>query len=226
MKVSIVAVLYEEPEYKATKACIEAVSDLVQEIVYVDRKGVGSLAKAYNDGFVQLEETDYVWFVSNITFTREDLFELVKAMAKGYAAIHPCFDSDHQHIRPNTTGKVVSAPFVEFTSPMVRYDVFYDHRLDEKLPYWGHDIDWSYRIKHEGHRMAIHHGVEVGHVYMRNSYPHVITRRRKVLRRKADSGTRLRLKELYGDTWRGVLFPGEGSSVTKFYENVSEKILK
>lgn len=227
MKLSIVSVIYREPEWAKTRECIEAVRDKVQEIVYVDRGGVGSLAKAYNDGFVHLSmPCDLVWFVSNITFAPNAIERLISSM-NSYGAIHPCFDSDHPHIRPvSGCNDVIPAPFVEFTAPVVRYDLFDAIRLDEQMPYWGHDLDWSYRVKHAGYELGIDHGVSLGHVYLRNSHPHPITRKRKMMRRKYDAPTRTRLKELYGDRWRGVLFPGYGSSVTKFYENVSNQILK
>lgn len=226
MKVSVVAIIYNEPEWTHTKECIEDIRDKVQEIVYVDRGGVGSLAKAYNDGFRHLSEpTDIVWFISNVTFNPDALDKLVKEMDK-YDGIHPAFDSDHKHIRPNGTDTVADAPFLEFTAPIVRYELFDKIQLDESMPYWGHDLDWSYRAKSIQARLGVHHGVVLGHTYIRNSKPHAVTLQRKRLRRLADSGTRSRLVELYGDKWRGVLFPGQGNSVTKFYENVIENILK
>lgn len=69
------------------------------------------------------------------------------------------------------------------------------------MPYWGHDLDWSYRAKSIQARLGIHHGVILGHTYIRNSKPHAVTLQRKRLRRLADAGAPF---QTGGIVWRQV----------------------
>lgn len=202
-RVAIVSVIYLEREWQETKACIEACG---VPVYYVDRKGTGSLAEAYNRGFKQIDiPVDYVWFISNPVFDNDALPLLIKAMTKTkYAAIHPSFNSDHKHIRNDNSGKVKEAKFVEFTAPIVRTDIFKDHPLNEDMPYWGHDLDWSYKVKKRGHKLGIHHGIEMRHTYMRKMNRYV-TEKRKALRREAHLSTEAALIKLYGLNWKKKL---------------------
>jgi GT2 family glycosyltransferase len=205
-RAAIISVIYQEPEWKQTKACIEASG--ADRVIFVDRKGFGSLAKAYNKGFVGLgsETFDYVWFVSNPIFKEDTLDMLVDAMNRsGYAGIHPSFNSDHQHIQNNGTCLLLEAPFIEFTAPIVRHEVFAGCMLDERMPYWGHDLDWSYRVRQAGLKVGVNHGVELEHSYLRNKRRLPITVRRMQARAATDRSTRQRLIELYGTDWREVL---------------------
>lgn len=214
---AIVAVVYDEPEYEATRKCIDKCNCLK---VFVDRQGTGSLAKAYNEGFATLQKhcsendihIDYVWFVSNPTWQPGAFEALVKAMdSTGYAAIHPAFNSDHAHLRPDGLADgaympVLTIPYIEFTAPMVRVDVFEKHKLDELMPYWGHDIAWSHEVKKDFTLLAVHHGVQLQHTYIRhNKNMHPITAKRHALRKQSNAATTARLVELYGENWQDVL---------------------
>jgi hypothetical protein len=124
----------------------------------------------------------------------------------GYAAITPAFSSDHKHIQPINRNVVTEGPFVEFTAPIVRMDVFKNFQLDEDMPYMGHDLDWSHRVASFGNKMGVHHGVVLKHTYIRNAkYSHSITDIRKKLRKNADASTEQKLIYKYGAAWKAVL---------------------
>jgi len=209
-KVGIVSVIYLEPEWAETKACIQ---NCRVPTVYIDRKGVGSLAKALNEGFQELTDRyvlDYVWFITNPTFDNSVFTKLVHAMDDtGYDAIHPSFDSDHKHLQPDGSGEIKPVNFVEFTCPMVRVDTFQGLPLDEHMPYWGHDIDWGYRVRRDGGTVAVHQGTYVSHVYIRNrvkNKPHKATIIRRAKRKNTNAQTYRRLEQLYGKTtWRDTV---------------------
>ena len=206
-KTVILSVMYTEPEWSQTLERIERCHDF--DKVFVERGGVGSLAKAYNDGFKQIpSNTDYVWFVSNVLFDPDILKRLIGKMGEtGFAAIHPSFDnSDHLFCRSNGSDDVLSVPFVEFTAPIVRYDVFKNHILDEDMPYWGHDLDWGNRVRNAGYKIGVDHGCKIGHEYIRNAgseWPDTIIRRE--LRKKTDGQTTRALERKYGKKWRELL---------------------
>lgn len=202
----IVAIEYKEPEWEKTDCCLSA---LDIPIILVDRKGVGSMAKSYNQGFKKALELypkmKYVWFVSNVTFNKIDLVRLTSEIRKSkYAALHPAFDSDHEFckVKDGVVG-VKPAPFIEFTCPIVRADVFKKFQLNENMPYWGHDLDWGYRVREAGYSIGVLHGYcKISHVYIRNSEMHDITRERLEKRTATDKQTVNQLKKLYGNNWR------------------------
>lgn len=214
MKTLIIAVAYLEPSWKATQDCLLRCDN---RVIIVDREGVGSLAGAYNHAFNKYSKGyEYVWFVSNVTFKPGLVNELEQAMEAwpDYAAIHPIMmTSDHPHMRSSLYLKskldkcvlVRPVPFVEFTAPMVRVDVFEKMQLDESMPYMGHDLDWGYRIREAGYKIGVHHGVSVEHSYIRHSPDHPITRARHSNRKAMDQLTKARLVEKYGPQWESKL---------------------
>lgn len=205
MTVCILSLIYEEPEWVQTKECIER---LGVSCFYVDRQGVGSMAKAYNDGFRenQCAQFDYVWFLSNVTFPKDCLEKLLAQMERGeFAAIHPSFHSDHAHTRPLLQDVLLEAPFLEFTAPLVRSSVYAQLLLDEEMPYWGHDIDWGHRVRELGQKLGVHHGTVVDHCYIRFASKHPVREARAQLRRDTDAATRAALVRKYGPDWKGVL---------------------
>jgi hypothetical protein len=227
--VIVIAVEYLEPEYIATRESIEQeaakyrATDQTCDVVYISRKGVGSLAEAYNRGFREFGKGyDYVWFVSNITIERvmnsgngSALEMMVTAMEANrftggkVVAIHPVFDSDHEHLRPIASAGLTPCPFVEFTGPMVRAETFNLFPLDERMPYWGHDLDWGHRVRQAGYTMMADHSVILGHSYIRFARKekrlHPITRQRQANRKRTDAGTELALVKKYGKDWRQIL---------------------
>lgn len=223
MKALIVALKYLEPEYKETLNCLEAYHS---NYIFCDRKGVGNMAKAYNDGFKaamadpQLSKAEYIWFISNITFKPGTLKVLVDAMDHtGYAAMCPVYKSDHLHLQPRSFhyGKEVEEiPFVEFTCPIVRTSVFKQFQLDEYLPYYYHDLDWSYRVRQAGHKLGVHLGVEIGHVYLRDKEDaHPISVQRARLRNRATPRSQSHMVAKYGRNWRKIVWPKSVSTSTE-----------
>jgi 3-deoxy-D-manno-octulosonate 8-phosphate phosphatase (KDO 8-P phosphatase) len=167
------------------------------------------------------EKYDHVWFVTNVTFDPDLPLKLAESIGS-HAAIHPKFKSDHKHM---TEGEgVKEVPFVEFTAPLVRADVFKDLPLDENLPYWAHDLDWGYRVWSAGYSIAVNYDLEVGHTYIRHSKMHPVTKERLRQRRAADQPTREALVKKYGAEWRDIIFPKDDKAIGKFYANVGAKI--
>ena len=226
-RVLILAVEYLEPEWQQTYDCLlqqqqlarQAGIDCDLKTIHRAEKGWGSLAEAYNRGFVQHhgQRYDYVWMVTNVTIARvhdasgSAIALWVNAMQRNehMAAIHPVFNSDHAHLQPKEGAGIVPVPYVEFTAPFVRASVFTRVQLDVAMPYWGHDLDWSYRVAEYGWELYADHDVVLGHEYIRNARKnkclHMITRRRLMARRRADKATEEVLIKKYGAAWRSVL---------------------
>lgn len=206
-KCAIVYLEYLEPSWKATQACIDKCPHVT---IKADRQGYLGIPRAFNKAFIHVPpKIPYVWFITNITFKRQDVDMLIEAMDKtGFAAISPVFDSDHSHLRPRAGTGVKEAPFVEFTCPIVRTEVFRDFPLDENMPYDIHDLDWSARVRNNGHKLGVHYGVEVGHVYLRNSsFEHFITKKRKKYRDRALPNTHDYAAKKWGHNWKEKIWP-------------------
>lgn len=206
-RVAIIALEYLEKDYQQTINCLDKCPQL---IIKADRRGYLGIAKAFNEAFAKIPPgIQYVWFITNIVFSRYDIDSLVAAMdLTGHAAISPTFDSDHPHIRPKSENAIRVAPFIEFTCPMVRADVFRQFPLDERMPYDIHDLDWSHRVKEAGHTLGVHYGVKVGHTYLRNSKStEHITEKRKRLRKLALVRTHEYAAQKYGNGWVAKIWP-------------------
>lgn len=215
-KVLIVALEYLEDDWQQTKACIEATG---LPVVYVSRDGVGNMARAFNNIAIPKNviytETRcgvfvndvYLWFVTNIVFDKDLPNKLAKAMDEtGFAAIHPAMKtSDHIHQWPDGSGEVKEVPFVEWTAPMVRADVFLNNPLDEMLQYFYFDLDWSYRVKQQGYKVGVHHGAEINHTYLRNKKPHPISEIRKQLRNYWTPISQAHMESKYGKGWEQLM---------------------
>lgn len=202
MRTLIIAIAYYEPAWKKTQ---DSLIQLDNRVILVDREGIGSMAGAYNFAFKEhAKGYEYVWFVSNITFDPSMAQKLEQAMDDTqFAAIHPAMpNSDHVHMRPDRSGQVKEVPFIEFTSPIVRTNIFRKFPLDELMPYVGFDMDFGYRVRQHGHRIGVHHGLKIGHVYLRHSPDHPITAERLANRRASDQMTIARLVEKYGADYK------------------------
>lgn len=202
MKTAILSVIYQEPDWHQTVDCI-ANHAPGYPVFFVDRKGTGSLAEAFNRGFKEnnLIVYDLVWFLTNVRFGPRTLQRLEDHMWKTpYAAIHPAFESDHHHLRPKQVDEVFEVAFVEFTAPLVRSSIFANNPLDERMPYAGHDLDWGYRVRYAGHLIGVYHGVTVEHTYIRhNKRKHPVTALRANLRAATEEPTKQLLAQIYGE---------------------------
>jgi len=209
-KTAILMMVYHEPEWLQTVKCVATHCPGVP-VFFTDRNGTDGLAGAFNHGFFnhRLWEFDYVWFLTNIVFNSGDgLLKLIAALdcRPAIAAITPAFDSDHAHTRPKGHDMVDHVPFVEFTCPLVRASVFRHTMLDPEMPYSGHDLDWGYRVRRRKCLLGVHHGVVVGHTYIRHSSSaHPATVARKALRDAAEEPTKALLAAKYGPEWFKLL---------------------
>jgi len=206
-KCNVISIIYKELEWCETERCLD---QCCYPVHFVDRRGVGSLAKAINSGFkAWANGAEYVWFVTNVTFDPECLQKLIEQMDCNpkLAAITPAFASDHAFCRPiGGCAETREVPFIEFTAPIVRASVFRDFPLDENMPYWGHDLDWGYRVRKAGWKLGVYFGATLGHTYIRDTNnDQRITARRYELRRKTNQGTRQALIAKYGAIWRKVV---------------------
>lgn len=176
-----------------------------KDIIYVDRQGVGSMAKAFNEALRKLPSCDYVWWITNVEFERgvkDKLIDVLNKCEKA-CAVHPKFNSDHPHIRFGS-GKV---PFIEFTAPMFKLEYLLDvGEADEDMPYWGFDLDWSYRANSKGYDMHVCNDAKVDHTYNRHMlHTHPVTQARALLREYYDDETVIALINKYGEGWKTVL---------------------
>lgn len=210
----IILMKYDEPEWKQTFDCAYKTGC---PILIADRAGVGSMAAAYNrvikENWNVIAHYTYVWFVSNIVFKVEDFQKLKSTMDQNYSTmscIHPCFHSDHKHLKPKDSDGLLieEVPFIEFTAPMMKVTMFANFYLllDEDMPFVGHDLDWSYRAKKSGHKLFVHYGVFIQHEYIRkNKLGHNSTYYRKHIRKSWEAHTVYALEYKYGENWREVL---------------------
>ena len=220
---------YEEPGWtEQTIACCEAAG--ITKIVIADRDGVGNMSKAFNAcAFRVLEqyypgpskrfyfvkhaydvepgERPFIWFLTNVTFTPDVPLALMAAFDDKTAAVHPCHDSDHAHLK--TCGHTPQeVPFIEFTAPMFRTEALEKiGGAEEAMPYWGMDLDWSYRAKQAGYNLKVSLA-RVQHVYLRHQKAkHPISTFREQLRAYHHKLTEEALVQKYGPKWEQTLWP-------------------
>lgn len=201
-----------------TVACLTAAGFEESDIVYADREGTGNMSKAFNEAFKCLDlrlgyalgstKKHFVWFLTNVEFPPEMPASLLSVLkTECCVAVHPAFDSDHPHIR-NAYGLNRDAAFIEWTAPMAWIPAFEEIRLDEQMPYWGMDLDWSYRAKEMGYALAIDGRYRLGHTYLRLAdQKEPITLERERIRKTFDRSTEERLIEKYGADWMQKLWP-------------------
>ena len=208
-KLAIIALKYLEPEWQETQDCLSKVN---YPVFYADRDGVGNMSRAFNEAFDKYVKGkfEYVWFVTNITFTLEVPDKLLAAM-ENYCinAIHPAMStSDHLHLRSDCTDSVRIVPFIELTAPMFRSINFYISKLCEETPYYYMDLIISYQIKECGGQLAVHNGAEVHHTYLRNkAKKHPISIIREQLRNYHTPLSKAYMVKTYGEDWQAKLWP-------------------
>ena len=209
--VVIIALEYLEPDFLETIQCLEKFN---VPIIWAKRDGIGNMSRAFNEAFRYKLKDDpsynvyprYVWFTTNILCNETLLHDLVKGIeSSGYAAIHPAFGSAHRHIVQDGSGIVKQAPFIEFTAPLFRTEVFEKYYLDEDLWYWYMDLDISYRMRCDGYKMGIHHGAALTHRYLTEDNLHEISKLRYQLRTIMNSSAEQKLEAQYGRSWKAKL---------------------
>lgn len=209
-KIQPIVLIYEERDWtQQTTACLRAAG--LDNIHYVDRDGVGSMAKAFNRGARQVlskrKPPKYLWFVTNVTFPAALPGAMLEKMEETTtaAAIHPAFDSDHPHIR-KPDGEWI--PFIEWTAPLVRVDAWQDvGELDEAMPYVHFDLDWSQRAKQAGWVLMATDAARMGHTYLWKDAPEPISHLRRQLRAIRHESSVARMVEKWGPDWRTKLCP-------------------
>ena len=211
-QVAALILRYDEPGWtKATIDCVRQ-SALHKSILCTSRGGVGAMSAAFNRGMRHIApDVKYTWMITNVTFNPAMFLHLVDVMEQNpkCAAIHPAFMSDHPHIRPTNKREVREVPYIEWTAPMVRMEAWNAiGELDEQMPYWGMDLDWSYRAKQAGWNLLVSDVYLLKHTYLRAcSECFDVTRRRALVRAKHDVSTENRLREKWGDDWMRKLWP-------------------
>lgn len=191
------------------------------QVVWADRDGIGNYSRAFNEAFLKFDlqshgggGMDYVWMISNINFKENIPKILERAMDdSGFEAIHPAMaGSDHQFQWPNNTAQILETPYIEWTAPIVRYDVFKKNLLDDRLPYAYMDLDWCYRIRQQGGKVGVAHAAVIDHVYLRFTQRlHYLSKVRANLRDYYRNFSQQVMIEKYGDDWRKVMqYTGRG----------------
>lgn len=210
--VVIIALEYLEPEFTQTIQCLKKFN---VPIIWAKRDGVGNMSRAFNEAFLYKLKGDpsfstlprYVWFTTNIVCDELLLPNLVKGMeSTGFAAIHPAFDSVHRLIQPDGSGIIKMVPFIEFTAPIFRTDVFEKYYLDEDLWYWYMDLEISYRLRRDGYKMGVHHGACLMHRYLEEKDQHEISKIRYNMRTVMNKEGEHKLKTIYGPNWKSKMF--------------------
>jgi len=209
--VVIIALEYLEPEFAQTIQCLEKFN---VPIIWAKRDGIGNMSRAFNEAFLyKLKETPsfstlprYVWFTTNIICEDTLLPSLVKGMeSSGFAAIHPAFRSTHRPLRPDGSVDVKETPFIEFTAPIFRTEVFEKYYLDEDLWYWWMDMDISYKMKRDGYKLGVHHGACLTHSYLAEDNHNEISKIRYQMRTIMNREGEHKMKIIYGADWKDKL---------------------
>lgn len=204
---------YEEPGYfDATMKCLKA-SKLDDSAIIVSREGVGSMSKAFNAGVrqIELKEWQYLLWITNVEFSPNlpaQMLEQLKA-DKSIGAVHATHKSDHIHLQSK---KYRDVPFIELTMAMFNPNALEKVGLmDENMPYWGMDLDWSYRARESGFKLAVSGAPEIKHTYLRHAnqfkaqsmrQKYQISIIREILRKHRDQQTVNALINKYGANWK------------------------
>lgn len=202
-KILIVALEYLEPDWHHTLKCVENTG---LPFTIVKRDGVGNMSRAFNSVIKENHDADLYWFVTNITFKPNVPFDLAQGV-EDFAGIHPAMkSSDHRFQWPDGSEQVKQVPFIEFTCPMIKAEIFNENPLDEMLPYYYMDLDFAHRIK--PNKVAVHHGVQIDHTYLRNKQTeHPISTIRKRLRHYWTPLSQEHMKRKWGNDWETKLWP-------------------
>lgn len=201
--IAIISLKYLEPEYRQTLDCI---NEEGLPVFFADRDGVGNMSRAFNDAFIKHIKGNYefVWFVTNVVFAKGTAQVLAKSLRGNIVGVHPAMPtSDHPFQRPNSLNSgTFPVPFIEFTAPMFRADVFAKYLLDENLWYYYMDLELCHRLHMADYVVSVNHEAQVDHTYLRNSKTvHPVSTIRKQLRDIISKENKQYLNKKYGDNW-------------------------
>jgi GT2 family glycosyltransferase len=181
------------------------------------------IAGGHNFGIEQLKgdkRWDYFWIIDNDVriLNNDALLLMVNEMVvhPRIAAIQPAMPSDHAFLRPHKGTGWSSVPFIEWTAPLLRYTAVRDLGLaDERMRFWGMDLDWCARARRAGWDLAVEYGARCHHEY-RGTWA-----RRPELNplwepRVAETETVLR--EKYGIDWFLELWPQQADHWYKWQQ--------
>jgi GT2 family glycosyltransferase len=74
--------------------------------------------------------------------------------------------SSHKHLRPRENGVVAPALYLEWAAPLVSQIAWAEvGPLDEEFGFFSMDIDWSYRAKQLGWRLAVDYAAVCDHLF-------------------------------------------------------------
>lgn len=208
--VTVLVMQYLEPSWtELTLECLAGQTYPCSTMV-VSRVGIGGLSSAFNAAMSRVT-TEYVWHVTNVEFPDNTVERLVETMRHltNAAAVHPVFDSDHPHLQPSDRRTIRPVPFVEWTAPFVRVSAWdCIGPLDDDLPYWGMDLDWSARARQAGYTLHAVQEAPINHTYLRHtSDTWAVSVERKYRRALFDASTEARLVMKYGPNWLSELWP-------------------
>lgn len=165
---AIISLKYLEADYSQTLECLK---NIEFDTFFADRDYIGNMSRAFNDCYVKNVKGKYkaIWFITNINFEKtipQNLYDSL--IINKLSAIHPAFNSDHSHIKPNGTKHILEAPFIEFTAPMFLCEHFEQFMLDENCWYYYFDLIISNNFRKGAYKMAVDHGNTIQHTYLRN----------------------------------------------------------
>jgi len=200
---------YQEKGWtEKTVHCLTNAGFAFSQIVWADRDGVGNMSRAFNEALKKRERLEkYTWFLTNVEFPPEMPLSLLSCFDDETAAVHPGFDSEHPHIK-TAFGVAPDVPFIEWTAPMVRTDLFCEMRgLDEQMPYWGMDLSFSKKCRDAGYMLKIDGRYRLKHNYLRTNAPEKISLIRRELRSLYDKSTEERLIQVHGENYLAEIWP-------------------
>lgn len=211
MKVAALVLGYKEPNWtKQTVDC--ALRAGCSPVVIIARQdGTGPMSNIFSEGMLLMKEfgVDWVWHLTNVSFTINMLSELLEHVDPSTAAVHPGFSSEHPHLQA-AAADGSQVPFVEWTAPLVSVRAWQDvGPLDAKMGYWGFDLDWSYRAKMAGYSLKTCTSCMLAHTYLKKAdkAEHPVTTARRTERARHDQATEAELVRKWGKHWLARLWP-------------------
>jgi len=189
-------------------------------VVHRSDEGTGNMSADFNRGmeYIQRQKAHdfkYVWMLTNVTFPPDTFDVLQDSMESNpeHAAVHPAHQSSHVALRSEGP-PIDRLRFIEWTAPMVSMKAWESAgALDENMPYWGMDLDWSYRVKSLGFDLIVDRRAQVEHTYLHSvKEKSDVTRAREQRRTDSNAATESYMRSKWGADWIKKLWPGNQHS--------------